>query len=253
MADLQPPDDVENNHLMPSNTFAVSWRWIAVFYSVAIVVAVPFNLGWTAEWSRAHLSGTPLALWPFLPAAMGPALGAAIARRFDVGSVRATSLFGQTLGKNVLAALLPVCVFGVLGGRAAFYALVAVTYSVGEEVGWRGYLADALSPLSLHWRYLLTAVLWSLWHLRFATSFDLFIFPIILLASSVALGHAARETRSVVVPAGMHALIILLTATGSPSRPMLVAGAATFGGWLLLGALWPTPRPSRQTNNDNRG
>jgi uncharacterized protein len=235
---------------MPSSTSSVSWRWVAVFYAVAIVVALPVNLGWTEQWIRAHFSGTPLVLWPFLPAAIGPALGAAIARRFDAGTIRATSLFGQPLGKNCVAALLPVCVFGVLGGRAALYAFVAVVYSVGEEVGWRGYLADALLPLGLHRRYLLTAVLWSVWHLRFATSFDLFIFPVILLAASFALGHAARETRSVVVPAAMHALIILLTATGSPSQPMLLAGAATFGGWLLLGALWPEPRPfCRQPNN----
>ena len=222
---------------------SLPWRWIALYYIVAVAIAAPFNLGWTASWSRAHLVGTPLAVWPFLPAALGPAIGALLVRRLDLGTVRRTSLFGAPVAKNLLLAVLPVAVFAALGGRAALYAVVALVYSLGEEFGWRGYLADALAPLGRSPRYLITASLWWPWHLRFATPFELLLFPGIILLASVALGHAARESRSVVVPASMHSLIVLLTAGGTPSRSMVVAAGITLAGWLLIGTIWRKAPP----------
>lgn len=100
---------------MTSPLRSIPWRWIALYYVVAVMIAVPFNLGWTASWSRAHLAGTPLAVWPFLPAALGPAVGAFLARRFDRGTARTTSLFGTPPTKNLLFALLPIAVFAAPG------------------------------------------------------------------------------------------------------------------------------------------
>jgi uncharacterized protein len=215
------------------------WRWVVFFYLIALGLAAPINLGWSATWLRAQFAGTPLAVWPFLPAALGPAVAAILTRRFDTRTASLTSLFGVSRVRSLVLAVLPVAVFGAFSERLGLYAFIALVYSLGEELGWRGYLADALAPLSPGWRYALTAVLWSTWHLRFSTTFDLFLFPVILLAASFALGHAARDTRSVAVAAAMHSVVILLTATGQPSRSIVIASGITLAGWILLGTLWP--------------
>ena len=37
-------------------------------------------------------------------------------------------------------------------------------FALGEEYGWRGFLADELRPLGAFWANVLTGVLWGLWH-----------------------------------------------------------------------------------------
>jgi hypothetical protein len=94
---------------------------------------------------------------------------------------------------------------------------------------------------------MIVTILWWFWHLRFTTTFDLLVFPAIILVSSLALGHAARTSGSVLVAAAMHATIIVMTASGAPTKPLLIAGAATLVAWILQGTLWPLPRPASGT------
>ncbi len=224
---------------MKTTLESVPWRWVALFFAVALLGAAPFNLGLAAPWLRANLAGTPFAVWTFLPAAAAPALGAIAARRLGPRTARVTRVLGEDPARNLLTALVPVVCFAATGGRAGVFALVAVIYGTGEEVGWRGYLADALEPIGAPGRLLLTAAMWWLWHMRFASRFDLVVFPLIVLASSVVLGHAARVTGSTLAPGAMHALVTLLAADGAPSRALLAAGGATVAVWVLLGIVWP--------------
>lgn len=223
----------------------VPWRWVVLYYAVALGVALPFNLGWLAPWFDTHLPGTMLARYPFLPAALGPAIGALLARRFGPRPIQTTTLLGTSAWRTLVTALIPLGFFSLVDPRAGLYALVALIYAAGEEFGWREYLADALAPLRWPWSLAVISLLWWFWHLRFTTTFDLLVFPPIILVSSLVLGHAARTSGSVLVAAAMHALIIVLTASGAPSRPMLFAGAATLAAWVLQGTLWPAPRPTR--------
>jgi hypothetical protein len=140
-------------------------------------------------------------------------------------------------------AAIPVLVFGALGVRQGLLAAIAVVYATGEELGWRGLLSDSLQSFSLVPRTLLVAGLWWFWHLRLHSAFDLLAFPVILLASSFLLGHAARVTGSVLVPGAMHALVTLVSAGGTPSRPQLLAALVTVGAWAVIGHFWPHPRP----------
>jgi len=66
-----------------------------------------------------------------------------------------------------------------------------------------------------------------------------------VLAASFLLGHAGRESRPVLVVGAMHALVILLTAGGTPSRGSAFAAAVTVLGWMLLNTLWRSPAPLR--------
>ena len=215
----------------------IPWRWVLLYYAVAIGLAIPFNLGWLAPWFNTHLPGTILARWPFLPAAMGPAIGAILARKFGPQPAHTTSLLGISASRTFVTALIPLVLFSLVDINVALYAFVALIYATGEEFGWRGFLADTLAPLRWQWSLAITSVLWWFWHLRFSSTFDLLVFPPIILASSLILGHAARTSRSVLVAASMHALIIVLTASGAPTRAMLLAGAATLVAWIILGSV----------------
>ena len=35
---------------------------------------------------------------------------------------------------------------------------------LGEELGWRGFLQDALRPLTPYKKYIIIGVMWELWH-----------------------------------------------------------------------------------------
>ena len=213
-----------------------------MFYLIAVLVSAPFNLGLFDSCLRASFPETPLAQWTFLPAAFGPLIGALVATRIDSVSTQRTTLLGEHQLSSMLVVLLPLAFFAFVGGAGILLPCVALLYSIGEEYGWRGYLADALIPLSTSGRYTLTALLWWPWHLRFETSFDWLVFPVIVFASCWFLGHAAKESRSVLVAAAMHASVILLTASGPPSRPMLIAGALTLAGWIVVGTIFPTTK-----------
>lgn len=217
----------------------IAWAGIALFYAIALLVAAPFNSGLADGWLRATFPGTPVATWTFLPAALGPLIGALIASRLAWRPSRIMSLLGVDPRQALLVALVPLVAFPLIGGTGVALTVAALAYALGEEFGWRGYLADALAPLAPLARYGLTALLWWPWHLRFATTFDWIGFPLLVLGSSVVLGHAARTSRSVLVAAAMHATVILLTVNGSPTRALAIAGGVTLIAWMALGTVMP--------------
>ncbi|MEM6783734.1 MAG: CPBP family intramembrane glutamic endopeptidase [Bacteroidota bacterium] len=196
-------------------------------------------------WLPGALADTPLATWAFLPAAAGPALGVLAARRIDRRTVRRTTILGADARLSTLTAVVPLVAFATIGGIGVLLPAVALIYALGEEIGWRGYLTDALGAYAPGVRYTLVALAWWPWHLRFATQFDWLVFPWIVLASSWVLGHAARESRSVLVAAAMHATVMLLTMGGTPSRSLVLAGSIALAGWILLGWLFPN-RPAEE-------
>ncbi|MEO0556728.1 MAG: CPBP family intramembrane glutamic endopeptidase [Bacteroidota bacterium] len=230
----------------------VAWWDIGAFYAIALLIAAPFNAGVTDSWLRDTFPGTPLAEWTFLPAALGPALAATILRTWGRRTPRHMTVLGVGVRQNLFASILPVVVFASIGGIGVVLPCVALVYALGEELGWRGYLADALGSLPASARYGLTALLWWPWHLRFETTFDWVGFPLIVLASCWVLGHAAKETNSVLVAAAMHAAVILLTANGPPTGSLALAGGITLGGWILAGMLFPVDPSLRDAESGTR-
>jgi uncharacterized protein len=183
----------------------------------------------------------------YFPAAFGTLIGALVLW----GGLKQKGMISFTGGKfrdSLLFCLVPVAAFTITGMPSArganihlyglIYAGISLLYALMEEIGWRGYLQNALRPMPETQRFLLTGVLWWVWHFRFNNTFELLIFPLIVMASALGLGKVAEYTRSVMVTAGMHLLIILLTNTGGNWGGKSIAAGITIAAWLLILKKW---------------
>ena len=230
----------------------IRWHYLMLYYVIALAISVPLNTGIIYKWLNLQAAfPTAWRSWLFVPAALGPLIAALVCYRYDRTTPCRIGLFGNDRVGSILVALIPLIVFAtagyVKGGvPGLLYAVAAVCiallYSLGEEAGWRGYLQDALLPLNARQRYLLVGVLWWAWHVRFTNYFEWTVFPLIVIASAFVLGYAAEKTRSLLVVASMHAVIMLLTMNDSVSPAFGVGGVAIILGWILVGQLRPAKR-----------
>ena len=244
----EPPSDFVKDRDRRSPPRVQGTR-LVLYYAIALAISAPFNTGIIYKWlNLADAFPAAWRPWLFLPAALGPLIAAFVCYRLDRTTIRRIGLFGNDRVGSILVAIIPLIAFAIAGyvqGGArgllstAASLCIALLYSLGEETGWRGYLQDALVPWSAWQRYLLVGVLWWAWHARFTNYFEWTVFPLIVIASAFVLGYAVEKTRSLLVVASMHAVMMLLTMTGPVSPAFGVAGVATILGWMLVGQLRP--------------
>jgi membrane protease YdiL (CAAX protease family) len=121
---------------------------------------------------------------------------------------------------------------------------------LGEELGWRGFLQDALRPLSPVKRFVLIGVLWEFWHfttrtthgwssLRIAVTLLISYSAVIVL--SFIIGYATERSRAVMVAVSLHMYIDVLLNNLDLYIPLLLA--LPIWAWLLL--TWPKPTAVR--------
>jgi membrane protease YdiL (CAAX protease family) len=166
---------------------------IAVFVTVAFAVTWAI---WTPLLVQAQTTGLERIPWTFFLASIGPLCGALAASAWEGGprgvapwARRIFSLrfgwvwwvagIGMPLANLVFAWLVTVIVTGAWPDPAGFglteklpglawpiVALVWVlTFGLGEEAGWRGWLLPALSRrVSPFWAALIVAAVWIAWH-----------------------------------------------------------------------------------------
>jgi len=114
---------------------------------------------------------------------------------------------------------------------------------LGEELGWRGFLQDALRPLPRVGRYVLIGAMWEFWHftnriygnenvlLTLAVSY-----PVVILISWI-IGEATDRSRSLVVAVTLHAWVNLLFELGQyPITYVALLLAVPF--WIYLLRTW---------------
>lgn len=148
---------------------------LIVFFALATGVQFGFRHGVLDFYDRME--------WPFLKkfAVAVLFLGGSVAVAALVSWVifgsqnRSSSLLGTRPLLAVLMAIVPVIVVAVLGYENDFgmnqhlagtaMAGLLVLYALGEEISWRGFMNDALSPASYLVRVLLTGAAWWAWHL----------------------------------------------------------------------------------------
>jgi membrane protease YdiL (CAAX protease family) len=176
---------------------------------------------------------------------------------------RTVTLAGTSLVRSLLfwfvpAVLVTLAYLPELAERRAWGTLPALfgvgfVAILGEELGWRGFLQDALRPLSRARRYALLGLLWELWH--FTTRWG--EGPVLGAVARVAfmgvlsiglcwiLGECVDRSGSVTVAVTLHGWFNLaFEAEGafgaSPVRAWIVLGVSVgLWAWLLHG--WPAP------------
>lgn len=167
---------------------------------LVVFLAVTFGVTW-AIWLpiliKAQTSGLQAMPWTFFLASMGPLCGAISASLWESGvpglrtwarrtfSVRFRPVWwlagiGMPLAYYLIAWVTTLIVTGAWPDPALFgttqklpglsWPLVAavwvITFGVGEESGWRGWLLPTLTRgMSAFWAALVVAAVWILWHL----------------------------------------------------------------------------------------
>lgn len=166
---------------------------------VVVFLAVAFGVTW-AMWApllvQAQTSGLGVMPWTFFAASIGPAVGAIAAAAWEGGpggvlawarrafSVRLRAFWWiVALGLPALYCLVAFSVAAVATGNwpdPALFGLTAklpglawpavalvwvVTFGLGEESGWRGWLLPALTRrMPAFWAALVVAGVWIAWH-----------------------------------------------------------------------------------------
>jgi len=93
--------------------------------------------------------------------------------------------------------------------------LVAMVAATGEELGWRGFMHTRLQESHINFPYLLTGIVWAVWHWPlilfsdYSTSrlpaVSLLIFSIMIVSFSIFMGQLRQASRSVWPCALAHA------------------------------------------------
>lgn len=239
----------------------IRWPIVLLYYLIACAVSWP--LFWLTRYSGMQLTvPQPLLSLGFM---WGPGLAALICWAIFRYPKRTWKFWGSwrfALAFYVVPLL-------VLGG--ALYAVIGVKglivlplggifgflMTLGEELGWRGWLQDALRPLPRVARYLLIGAMWEFWHMRFGealfgdmawsealmTEARWFVGAVLICA---VIGEAMDRGRALIVAVTLHLWINLTMSgeiVGMLGQEVQVAVFAVLGAsvlwWLWL--LWARP------------
>lgn len=236
----------------------VYWPAVVFFYVVACAIAWP--LFWWRDmlpeaWAAWRVPETVKGLAP----ASGPGVAALLALAiFRKKHRRTVTLLGTSWTRSLAFAAVPTVLVVAVGVGAEqphltglFFAEIHILYALAEELGWRGFLQDALAPLPPRPRYVLIGVLWGIWHLTTFTSGGLAqmvlrpaVMFVLWVGGSWGIGRAVERSRSLVVAAMIH-LVFNFGQNLTPKRALFVLGLSAIA-WLVLLRRWPTPAQGAQ-------
>jgi len=240
----------------------VDWPSVALFYLLACAVSWPFfwwrdmhPASWQA-WRFPAFLKTSCIMW-------GPGLAAlAVLGLRRVHHPRTITFFGASRRHSLSFFVLPLITLAtvyapIVGSRAAVVGVLAVLgffNILGEELGWRGFLQDALRPLPPGWRYLTIGVLWEFWHFTNRTSGPdvsetvrgLMLWYPMVIALSVVIGEATDRARSLTVAVTLHfwidALFEVPRLVDCPAWPTYLVFGLSLIFWAVLLWFWPSPQ-----------
>jgi membrane protease YdiL (CAAX protease family) len=137
------------------------------------------------------------------------------------------------------------------------FTLLMFMFGLGEELGWRGFLQDALRPFRFFPRFVCLGVLWEFWHFtnRIAhgsarvVAITLAIsYPAVIIASFI-IGIAVERSRSLCVAVTIHQWgDFLFNLSGT--KTYVVFGISVFI-WIYL--LWRWPQTAQRSNPERLG
>lgn len=213
------------------------WLAVAIFFVV--------SCGWSAAAAHVPALAFPdrvggLRIDNSILVGFGPALGALAATLARPRPKPTRSFLGLKPGWTLVALAAPTfsclfvkAIFPAQPGYGWAFALSVTIYCLGEELGWRGWLHDALAGLAAWRAALITAALWYVWHWTFLAA-DLakptfgLGFAAGILVGSFALQAAVRRTRATGIAVAWHAAIKVL---GAPAQLALMLAAIIMSNW----------------------
>ncbi len=236
-----------------SGKVSVNWKSVAAYYAIACLWSWPFF------WRRdiLHVPDTPITsislLFIHWGLMWGPGIAALVCMVvFRHSHRRVITIAGNSWSRSILFYATPFLLlaafrahalygYGLSPLLAAFPMFVSI---LGEELGWRGFLQDALRPLSPVKRFVLIGVMWEFWHFTTRTTHGLspvriavtlLISYAVVIILSFVLGYAAERSCSVVVAVSLHMYLDVLLNNLDLYIPLLLALPI----WVLLLLTWP--------------
>jgi membrane protease YdiL (CAAX protease family) len=214
----------------------VNWKAVFIYYLLACAISWPFF--W---WKDIHTGNWALSNVPFWLRGMGLMWGTGIAALlcfliFRKTHRRTITFWGNSRVRSVCFFVVPVSLLALVHpppDRLPFSAVVnpaathltptlfvwaillAFCWALGEELGWRGFLQDALRPIPFFPRFLLLGVLWAFWHFtNYTANRPLKVVAITLAISYPAfillaflIGIAVERSHSLWVAVAIHAWV----------------------------------------------
>lgn len=235
---------------------AVAWRAVALFYVIACAWSWPFfwlrdfHSRWFHSLPGPGFLKTSVIMW-------GPGIAALVCWRvFRHSWPRHTTITGGRPWRALAFYFVPMAALAVAGismqpGAPPVHALVLVLALVGlfntlgEELGWRGFLQDALASLPQYKRWTLVGAMWCCWHFsnlfvgRDAGQLVAYLawYPLSCIVLSALFGNAVTRSRAVLVSVTMHAWVNLLFEFPGTGTWCVFAMAVLFWAWMLW--TWP--------------
>lgn len=164
--------------------------------------------------------------------------------------IRTVTFFGSSVVKSLLFWFVPVLVLSLVSFRGAqiwLFPVAGFIITLGEELGWRGYLQDALEQVNPVKRAVIIGVMWELWHfttrmsggLQLSTWIRVGIFIIALSILSYIMNRLTDKTKSLVIAVTVHAWINILFEINAPSTYVVFGLSIPFWAYLL----WKWKKP----------
>ena len=235
-------------------------NWLAVLTFIVIACAWSWPLFWLRDmhpdswmaWRIPMPLKNTLLMW-------GPGIAALICFRiFRNTHKRTSTFFGNAKWRSLAFYFVPMIALTIVGvqmqemGPGKVHAMVMAIAIIGlinicgEELGWRGFLQDALRLLPRASRYALIGLIWAGWHFTnlFAQregaelwSYLAWYVPL-TIALSAFIGEATDRSRAILVAVTLHAWVNILWEFSGIGTYAVLAVSLPFWGWLLW--TWPS-------------
>jgi membrane protease YdiL (CAAX protease family) len=172
---------------------------------------------------------------------------------FPKARTRTISFFGASWARSAGFCLTPILFasigYSIQSGRFSYklvyYLLIGGFSTLGEELGWRGFLQGALRPLGRVRGYLLLALMWEVWHFtshlkgtwrEVGARFEFIVPAVIVITFVMALVY--ERTGSLILALTLHEWIDIVVDGGSGY--LFWAGLGSIPVWVWLVWTWPS-------------
>jgi uncharacterized protein len=135
------------------------------------------------------------------------------------------------------------------------FVVLSFCWALGEELGWRGFLQDAVRPMRFFPRFTFIGFLWAFWHFtNYTTNRSLHVVIITLaiffswsILWAFLIGMAVERSHSLCVAVTIHALLDLALRLRTEGTWIVLGIAAIF--WAFLLRSWPQTAQSLESEH----